>query len=124
EGLLHQKNFLPEKIMYISLEKSHMTIAVMRDRKIEYCNTFLYHNEQDFVYFVMLTMDGLQLSPDDCKVILYGEIVEDSMIFNNIFKYVRYVALGSRPTNLKYSYRFDDVLDHRYFDLYNIYLCV
>ena len=124
EGTMQQKLPSAEKAMFISVEKNYMSIVVLQaDKQLLFCNTFLFQNEQDFTYYVMLTMDGLQLNPDLCKVYLFGEIVEDSGVFLNLFKYVRNVFLGNRPTHLRFSHRFDEALDHRYFDLYNLYLC-
>ncbi len=123
EGVIQQKLSFNERAMFISIEKNYITIVIRQEKQIEFCNTFTYQNEQDFVYYVMLVMDGLQLNPDECKVILLGEIVDKSPVFSNLFKYVRNISLGNRPTHLRFSYRFDEVLEQRYFDLYNIYLC-
>jgi hypothetical protein len=123
EGVFQQKTTNTERVMTVSVERNYVTLVVSQNKQLEFCNTFSYQNEQDFVYYVMLAMDGLQLNPEECKVILHGEIVETSLIFNHLFKYVRFVSFGNRPSHLRFSYRFDEVLDHRYFDLYNIYLC-
>jgi hypothetical protein len=124
EGTMQQKLSSAEKTMFISIERNYMTIVVLQpDKQLLFCNSFAFQNEQDFVYYVMLTMDGLQLNPEICKVYLFGEIVEDSGVFTNLFKYVRNVFIGTRPAHLRFSHRFDEVLEHRYFDLYNLYLC-
>ncbi len=68
-------------------------------------------------------MKELNLDPETCKVILYGELSLDSAIFNLLYKYIRYINFGSKPNQIQFSYRFDEIMDHRYFDLYTLHLC-
>ncbi len=67
-------------------------------------------------------MDELKLDPNVCKVKLFGELSHDSAIFSNLYKYIRHLSFGTKPVAISYSFKFDEVLDHRYFDLYNAYL--
>jgi hypothetical protein len=123
EGVLQQKiQQTSEWSMSVLVERNYLTIVVTQQRQLEFCNTFTFQNEKDFVYFILLVMDGLGLNPNVCQVFLYGEITENAGIFTSLFKYVRFLQFGGRPSHLRFSYKFDDVLDHRYFDLYNIYL--
>jgi len=122
EGVFHTEP-APVRSVTVLVESSHLTIAVSNGRMLEYCNTFFYVSAQDFIYYVMLAFHELQLNPEVHKVTLYGEISPESAIFEQLYLYIRNVAFGHRPGTLKFSYLFDEVYDHRYFDVYNIHLC-
>ena len=44
-------------------------------------------------------------------------------MFTILRKYVRYVRLGARPFDVQYSYRFDDVFSHHYYETLALHLC-
>jgi hypothetical protein len=124
EGVLQ----VPEKStsaqsLSILVEQSHLTIVVTEAKKLHYCNTFFYSSVQDFTYYVMLVINELSMDPETCKVILYGELNHDSAIFSLLYKYIRYINFGSKPDKIQFSYRFDEILDHRYFDVYTLHFC-
>jgi hypothetical protein len=56
-------------------------------------------------------------------VTLYGGISHDSAIFSTLYKYIRNVNFGVKPKSMHFGFKFDEVLDHRYFSIYTIYLC-
>ncbi|MCU0352457.1 MAG: DUF3822 family protein [Cytophagales bacterium] len=122
EGVLNTDAAVLQSIS-ILVESSHLTILVATGQRLEYCNTFYYVNAQDFIYYTMLVFNELQLSTHVHKVTLYGEISPESAIFEQLHRYVNNVGFGNKPTLLKFGFYFDEVYDHRYFDVYNIHLC-
>jgi hypothetical protein len=123
EGTLFQNRDIAAKQVIISVEQSHLTIIVSQQEQLLFCNTFYYMSVQDFSYYVMLVMGELNLDPEHCKVTLYGELSHDSAIFSQLYKYIRNITFGTKPSSVQFSYKFDEVLDHRYFDVYTIHLC-
>jgi hypothetical protein len=125
EGLKQQNAFAakPSRGLSILIEESYLTIALTNGQQLEFCNTFYYTSVQDFVYYVMLVMHELNLDPETCKVTLYGGISHDSAIFSTLYKYIRNVNFGVKPKSMHFGFKFDEVLDHRYFSIYTIYLC-
>lgn len=122
EGILHQANANTRSVA-VSVEATHLTIVVTNGKQIEFCNAFYYASVPDFLYYLVLVMDELQIDPEKTKVVLYGEISHDSLIYSNLYRYVRQLSFGSKPASLRFGYKFDEVLDHRYFDVYTMHLC-
>jgi hypothetical protein len=122
EGILSQENG-SESVISLCVENKYLSIVVTRDKKLQYANSFHYNSPQDFVYFVMFVIDELQLSAEQCFVKLYGEISPDSSIYSLLFKYVRNVQFGQKPQGIQFDYLFDEILEHRYFDLYSMSFC-
>lgn len=122
EGVLREETSQPTIFIYI--ESKYMNMIVVQYSKLLLCNRYYYQSPQDFVYFVLFAIDELQFNPEICQVKLYGEISKDSGIYNLLQKYVRHVVFGKRPTNLSFSYAFEEIIEHRYFDLYNAHYCL
>jgi hypothetical protein len=125
EGLKQQNSFAvkPGRTLSVLIEDAYLTIALTSGQQLEFCNTYYYTSVQDFVYYVMLVMHELKLDPETCKVTLYGGISHDSAIFSTLYKYIRNVNFGAKPKHMHFGFRFDEVLDHRYFSIFSIYLC-
>ena len=111
------------KKMFLNIEENHVTVLVTRGKVLEFCNIFPYTNESDFIYFVMFVIDELKMNPEVDATVVWGELMPDSKLYDKLFKYIRNISFGQRPSLLSYSYHFDEVLDHRYFDLYCAHLC-
>ena len=124
EGILLQKDLAPaEKSVYIQVEQYFLTITVKQGKKLIFCNSFTFNTSEDFVYFILFVFDQLELNPEKCPVIVFGEITHDSESFSKLYKYIRNLSFGSKPEFIRFGYQFDEVFDHRYFDLYNMHLC-
>ena len=113
-----------ETNIFIDIENRYMNMLIVQGERILLYNRYYYQSPQDFVYFLLFAMDELQISVETSQTLLYGEISKDSGIFNLLQKYVKNVDFGKRNKEISFSYKFDDVLDHRYFDLYNAYYCL
>ncbi|MEM9982421.1 MAG: DUF3822 family protein [Bacteroidota bacterium] len=122
EGVM-QENSSQEPSIHICTESRYLDILVIQGNQLLHANTFSYHSPQDYVYFLMFVMDELKLNPITCPVTLYGEISPDSSIYTLVLKYVKQVSLGNKPSSVTFGYQFDEILDHRYFDLYSMYFC-
>lgn len=123
EGVMIDQSSNEEKSMYIVTEKNYLTILVKRNKKLEFCNTFNYQTTEDFLYFVMFIFDQLKLNPETTPVTIWGEIIPDSPVYNKLFKYIRNISFGNKPSSLSFGYQFDEVFDHKFYDLYNMHVC-
>lgn len=123
EGIIQNVSSLYPSSMFAYVDGSYLTIVVVREKSLAFCNTFFFANTHDFIYYVMFVISELKLNPETIKLTLYGGLNHDSAIFNTLYKYIRHVVFGEKPKFLRFSYLFDEVLDHQYFNAYNISLC-
>jgi hypothetical protein len=123
EGIMINESQKDERAMYIVSEKDYMAIIVRNNKKLEFCNNFSYRTPEDFLYFVMFVFDQLKLNPEVTPVTVWGELSNDSPIYSKLYKYIRNVSFGNKPSTLNFGYQFDEVFDHKFYDLYNIHFC-
>ncbi|HEX8545792.1 MAG TPA: DUF3822 family protein [Cytophagaceae bacterium] len=123
EGLLQNYVNKDERSVFAYIENKLLTLVVVNNRKLEYCNSFQFISTEDFVYYVMLVYDQLQLDPNAHGLTLWGDIAADSPIHQKLYKYIRHLKFGNKPKSMYFGYHFDEIFDHSFFDLYNMHLC-
>ena len=105
----------------LHLGQHELTLVVL-GAQLEYCNVFAFASADDVLYYTILVMQELGLNPDQDEVTVWGELTHDSALFTLLRTYLRHLRFGPRPDEAHYSYRLNDVLDHRYFDLLSLHL--
>ncbi|MFT2010856.1 DUF3822 family protein [Pontibacter sp. 13R65] len=121
--LLHQTGRSRARRLYLFVEQQYVTILVISQSGLEFCNIFQYQSPEDFIYFVIFVMQEQKLNPEEETITVLGDITHDSTLFSILQKYVRHVRFGKKPADVAYSYKFDDLFEHRYFELYSVHLC-
>ncbi|MDX2196178.1 MAG: DUF3822 family protein [Cytophagales bacterium] len=123
EGVFQNHHHAAEKTVYINVEENIVTIVVKKGLQLEFCNNFHYRTTNDFLYYVLFVYDELGMNPDTTKTVLAGNIHKNSELYMRLYKYIRHVDFSLKPASLKFAYNFDEVHDHRYFELYSMYYC-
>ncbi len=129
EGVLHQPSraetsFTPNPaVVHLHVSAGLLTVAVVRGRKLDFANVFAFTTPEDLVYFTILVMQELQLTPEQVPITVWGDLTPDAALLQVLRRYVRTVRLGERPPDLHYTYRLDQTFPHRYFELFALHLC-
>ena len=119
-GLVNQRGAASQRRLYLNSGQQELTLVVL-GQHLEYCNVFPCTTAEDVAYYTILVMQELALDPDQDDVTVWGDLTPDSAVFSLLRTYVRNVHFGSRPPNVQYSYRLNDVFEYRYFDLFSLH---
>ncbi|WP_345235646.1 DUF3822 family protein [Hymenobacter saemangeumensis] len=119
-GVAHQRRAGTARQLYLNLGEHELTLVVL-GAQLEYCNVFAFASAEDVVYYTILVMQELGLNPDQDEVTVWGELTHDSAVFALLRSYLRQVRFGDRPLDVQYSYRLNDVFEHRYFDVLSLH---
>lgn len=122
EGIMEFSKTRNDNPLYLYVDRFKLHILSVTSDKLIYYNQFSINNFQDYVKYIMLVMSTLGMDQETTPVILWGYIGNNSAHYDEFCKYVRHVTFGKSPANLTFSYPFDELQDHHYFDLYNINL--
>jgi hypothetical protein len=123
EGILKYDDHSSSKTLFCHYDRGILHGIVTENKKLIYYNQFAIKQAEDYLRYIMLIFKELGLSQKQSKVIVWGNISGNSKHLNTLKKYIRNISLGSRPTFLSYGFQFDEIPDHYYFDLMNVYLC-
>ncbi len=82
-----------EKQVFVHIQDTHFEIGVVRNQKLLLFNSFEYKTPEDFLYYLLFTLEQLQLNPETVKVSILGRVHEDDNYFGIAYKYIRNVVL-------------------------------
>ena len=105
--------------LIVYVEPHRVQFIIFSEGKLKFYNCFLYQAAADYAYFLLNVCKQLNLDSEKIKVVLYGEVVKNSDIFNITYKYIRNVSFGGRPNGKNYSAAFDFPA-HFYFNLFSL----
>lgn len=79
--------------LYLNVNSNSFELLVFKNKQLQFYNSFSYHSKEDFIYYLLFTVEQLKLDPEVVKVYLFGNIKEEDEIFQIAFRYIRYVEL-------------------------------
>lgn len=120
ENLLSKYKNESTKKMVVHVQVDHFEIIVTEGKTLLFYNTFSYQTSEDFIYYVLFVAEQLKLNPEQMDLTLIGEIDKDSALYLMLYKYVRNVKFGERTNDCEYSYKFDNLPKHYYYNLFNL----
>ena len=92
EKTAQQSNFT------VYVQSNSFQVIYVRDKVLRFCNSFAYSSQEDFLYYFLFICNQLHLDPEKLRVMIMGEILQDSALFHLINKYVRHIAFyGAHP---------------------------
>lgn len=121
--LISNKNLQNQKRAFVNVRNTYLDLVFLEGSKLQYYNSFCYKSKEDFIYYVIYVMEQLGLNPEEIELRLSGFIDKNSMLFELIYKYVRNIAFQKPSDSFHYSYVFNEIPLHYYFNLLNQGLC-
>ncbi|MGB7395812.1 MAG: DUF3822 family protein [Pricia sp.] len=82
-----------EPFCYLHIFERQMDIAIFAQRKLLLFNCFEFVTKEDFLYYLLFTLEQLQLDPNTVTVKLFGDIEEDDDLFELCYRYIRNVTI-------------------------------
>lgn len=125
EALSNQfKNRADNKTLYVNVREESFDIVFFKDAKLFYYNNFKFKSKEDFIYFLLLAMEQLGLSPEETKVGLTGNIAEGHAIYQILHEYIRHHYFIERNDSYKYSEILNEEFCRQNYILMNVLQCV
>ncbi|PLX13124.1 MAG: hypothetical protein C0598_04335 [Marinilabiliales bacterium] len=121
--LINYKNSNDEKTLFLNLRDNSFDLLNLRDNKLHYYNNYNFRTKEDFIYFLLTSIENLNLNPEEIKLIMLGNINKGMNIYEMIYQYIRDFSFISRNENLQYSFVFNDLQPHLYYSLFNSVQC-
>ncbi|MCS6820729.1 MAG: DUF3822 family protein [Microscillaceae bacterium] len=124
EAVFQQKFHYLAPQLYILLEGEYFLAVVAQDGKPVLCNSFHFYTAQDFLYYVLFILDELRLSPQECKVNLFGDAEELDFVQHLLSQYVSKISTESKfPEWVNFTNVFDNIPINNYIEIFGLHLC-
>jgi Protein of unknown function (DUF3822) len=111
------------KKVYVYVRSRVAHIFLFEDHNFLFANSFHFQTDKDFIYFTLLIYNQFQLDTSTVPLYYAGFILENSQIYHQLYRYIRFLHPVPRPVFFKYGKKSQQVYDHFFFDLYSLKLC-
>ncbi|MEM7486247.1 MAG: DUF3822 family protein [Bacteroidota bacterium] len=91
--LLNQTGISKEPTCYVQVSKKEMEIVVIADKKILFYNHFEYKTNEDFMYYLLFSLEQLQLNLEKIELRLFGLVEEGDTIYELCYTYIKNVSV-------------------------------
>jgi len=107
--------------VFVHLAENHFEIVVIADKKLQLYNTFKHTAKEDFIYYILFTVEQLKLNPEKFELVLFGAIAKDDEYYTIAYKYIRNVSLLENRSKYEFDSVFTEEDKRNYFSLLNQY---
>ncbi|WP_434036133.1 DUF3822 family protein [Formosa sp. 4Alg 33] len=91
--------------LYIHVASRHFEIISINSGALQFYNTFEYSTEEDFIYYLLFTLEQLKLNPETIQLVFVGDILKNDALYNIAYKYVRDISFGKHKNNFTFSHQ-------------------
>ena len=103
EQILKEEVDSTDDKIYINVEPFHFEMVVVKKGQFHLYNTFEYYTKEDFIYFILFSIEQLKLDTETVIVKLTGNIVKDDELYQMLYTYIRYVEFDGPSKNFTYN---------------------
>lgn len=124
ESQLRLNKHETEAKVSVLIRNQYFDVVITQGNELKLYNSYRFYSSEDIMYYLLFTMEQLQLNPDQIAVRCYGEIEKISSHWMLARKYIRNISLGEKPEGVSYSYGIEKFSAHQYYPLFIQELCV
>ena len=96
-SLLNYSNSPSETYCYVQIEEREMEIVVISERKLLFYNYFEYKTKEDVLYYLLFTLEQLNMDAENIQLRLFGQIEEDDALYELCHQYIRNTSVFVSP---------------------------
>jgi len=84
--------------LYCNVSATSFELIYIKDGELNLFNSFEFDAKEDFIYYILFTIEQLKLDAETIDLVLLGEIGLDDETYSILYQYIRNVSFGSRNT--------------------------
>jgi len=121
--LVANRNQITEPASFVNIRNNSFDLVVIAEDKLLFYNNFKARHPEDFLYFLLFSLDQQGLNPETVNLSLMGNITIDHPIYEAVWKHIRNVHFASFNPAFEYSYILEDVQFHQFNLLFSALQC-
>ena len=84
--------------LYCNVSPTSFELICIKNGALNVFNSFQFDTKEDFIYYILFTIEQLQLNTETIDLILLGDIGLDDDLYSILYEYIRNISFGSRNT--------------------------
>jgi hypothetical protein len=109
--------------LFVHLEKEFFTIAVYNYGKLKLCNSFIYKNSTDILYYTLNIVKSHGMKPELITV-FSGQITRKDNLISEISSYLKNIRYAEPKGNYVFSYVMNEIDLFRFINIISAVTCV
>ncbi len=122
-GLLFEHLSLVNTNLFLSIRTSLIEISVKKNNQLLFYNVFSFESKEDILYYLLSTMEQMELNPLSCKLSIASELETNDELIKIIKKYIKEVEFCVLDKSITFQKTNNQLPNHFYFTLLNQHLC-
>jgi hypothetical protein len=110
--LLDLSKNIDETQVFVHCQKDNFQLVAIKNQKLLLFNSFEYKTKEDFIYYLLFTIEQLQLNPETLQLKVFGNITKESAIYQIAYKYIRNISLFFEHNDLDRKISQQNYLQH------------
>lgn len=107
--------------IFANIDQYHFDIiAFAENGQLQIMNRYEFKTQTDFIYFLLLCCEQLNIDREKTELVLSGEVDIESKVYDVCYRYFRFISFIRKPENINFSKAFDIYPKHLHFNLYNL----
>ncbi len=94
--------------------EDQFALIIKKDSKLLFCNWFQAKSEDDKLYFLMATLESLNILHADLSLVLWGDIIKNKATHSTLGKFISNISFGIFPKSLTFAYSFKELPAHNH----------
>lgn len=92
ESATRNKDQFADQQLVLDIKPGVIHLLYYEKKELLFMNQFRYVNKDDFLYYVLMIAEQYGVDRDSCDLKLSGEIVPDSQLFGELWKFFRNIS--------------------------------
>ncbi|NAS12100.1 DUF3822 family protein [Poritiphilus flavus] len=93
QSLLNTHKNGKDPVAYVHIAEQQMDLAVLTNKSLLFYNSFNFKTKEDFMYYLLFTLEQLKLDTQNVKVRLFGAVEEGDEIYSLCYEYIQHLAI-------------------------------
>ena len=93
QSLLKSTGNTSEPVCYVYVGHRQMDLVVMSKKQLIFYNSFDYRTKEDFIYYILFTLEQLEFDPENIPVRLFGFVEEGDELYEICYEFIRHISI-------------------------------
>jgi len=120
--LMHKKGNVGDTYIHLHAERDFFNLIIFKENTLRFCNTFIYRNISDILYYLLNTYQKLDLNQSEV-LNLSGLTEKYDDLTSGLSTYIKNYRFAEPSGNFTFSYVFNETGLHNYLNLFNLPNC-
>ncbi|MEM7382262.1 MAG: DUF3822 family protein [Bacteroidota bacterium] len=93
QSLLNTHKNGKDPVGYVHVAEQQMDLAILTNKSLRFYNSFNFKTKEDFMYYLLFTLEQLKLDTQTVKIRLFGAVEEGDEIYTLCYEYIQHLAI-------------------------------